>query len=59
MKNILQYLDEGNDPDKIGHFIEWLYQNDDVFGFVVEGYWFDIGSFESYDEANDFFKNKL
>ena len=55
VKNILRYLAEGNDPDKIGHFIEWLYQNDDVFGFVVKGYWFDIGSFESYDEANEFF----
>ncbi len=55
VKNILRYLDEGNDPDKIGHFIEWLYKADDVFGFVFKGYWFDIGSFESYDVANDFF----
>ena len=54
VKNILRYLDEGNDPDKIGHFIEWLYKNDDVFGFAIKGYWFDIGSFESYDEANEF-----
>jgi glucose-1-phosphate thymidylyltransferase len=55
VKNILRYLDEGNDPDKIGHFIEWLYQNDDTFGFLYKGYWFDIGSFESYDSANEFF----
>jgi glucose-1-phosphate thymidylyltransferase len=59
VKNILRYLDEGNDPDKIGHFIEWLYKNDDVFGFVFKGKWFDIGSFESYDEANEYFTKKL
>lgn len=58
MRNILKYLDEGNDPDKIGHFIEWLYQHDDVYAFVFSGRWFDIGSFESYDEANQYFAKK-
>jgi glucose-1-phosphate thymidylyltransferase len=55
VKNVLRYLNEGKDPDKIGHFIEWLYKKDDVFGFVFDGYWFDIGSFESYEEANSYF----
>ena len=55
VKNILRYLNEGNDPDKMGHFIEWLHQNDDVYGYIFKGRWFDIGSFESYDEANEFF----
>jgi len=62
VKNIIRYLKEGNDPDKIGHFIEWLYKNDEVFGFVFEGFWFDIGSFESYDSANEFlskFENNM
>ncbi len=55
VNNIIRYLNEGNDPDKMGHFIEWLYKNDNVYGYVFEGYWFDIGSFESYDQANVFF----
>ena len=55
VRNILRYLDEGNDPDKMGHFIEWLYRNDGVFGFVFTGLWFDVGSFESYNEANEYF----
>jgi glucose-1-phosphate thymidylyltransferase len=58
VRNIIRYLDEGNDPDKIGHFIEWLYQHDDVYAFVFSGRWFDIGSFESYDEANQYFTKK-
>jgi glucose-1-phosphate thymidylyltransferase len=55
VKKILRYLDEGNEPDKMGHFIEWLYKNDSVYGFVFKGIWFDIGSFESYHEANEYF----
>ena len=58
VKNIMRYLSLGNDPDKMGHFIEWLYKNDDVFGYIFHGYWFDIGSFESYDDANEFFENR-
>ena len=59
VRNILRYLNEGNDSDKMGHLIEWLCKNDDVCGFVFEGVWFDIGSFESYEEANKYFSKKL
>ena len=55
VQNIPRYLSEGNDADRIGHFIEWLYKNDDVYGFVFGSVWFDIGSFESYNEANEYF----
>lgn len=55
VKNILEYLDKGNEPDKMGHFIEWLHKNDKVYGFVFKGAWFDIGSLESYNEANEYF----
>jgi len=55
VQNIRRYLEEGNDPDKMGHFVEWLCRNDDVYGYVFEGIWFDIGGFDSYDEANRYF----
>lgn len=57
VRNILRYLSEGNDPDKMGHFVEWLCRNDEVYGFVFDGIWFDIGSFESYNKANEYFSN--
>ena len=53
--NLHRYLEEGNEPDKMGHYIEWLYRNDGVYGYVFEGFWFDIGSFESYHEAERHF----
>jgi len=57
VQSLLRYLEEGNDPDKMGHFIEWLYKHDDVYGFVFTGVWFDIGSVESYEAANRYFSS--
>jgi len=58
VKFVLRYLEKGNEPDKMGHFIEWLYKNEKVYGFIFDGMWFDIGSFESYHEANQYFLKK-
>jgi glucose-1-phosphate thymidylyltransferase len=58
VNKILNYIDKGKDPDKMGSFIQWLYKNDIVYGFIFKGIWFDIGSFESYNEANIYFSNK-
>lgn len=58
-KLILDYLkDKNNSADALGHFIKWLHQQTDVYGFVFDEVWFDIGSFESYDEANKYYKSK-
>ena len=57
VRSILRYLEEGNDPDKMGHFIEWLYRHDDVYGFVFTRVWFDIGSLESYEAADRYFSS--
>ncbi len=49
-----KYLDEGNSPDRSGDFIAWLYKQRDIYGHVFDGErdrWFDIGSLESYEEA--------
>jgi len=57
VQSILRYLEEGNDPDKMGHFIEWLYKHEDVYGYVFTGVWFDIGSIESYKAADKYFSD--
>ncbi|MCL0104457.1 nucleotidyltransferase family protein [Dehalococcoidia bacterium] len=56
---IQDYLKGKNDPDAPGHFIEWLYRQTDVYGFVFGGAWYDIGSFESYDQANEHYKGRV
>ena len=53
------YIDEGNNPDAMGFFITWLHKKKNVYAFAFGGEWFDIGSFESLDEANAFYERKL
>ena len=47
------YLENGNNPDEPGWFIQWLQSEDreDVYAFVFDDAWFDIGTPEAYLEA--------
>jgi glucose-1-phosphate thymidylyltransferase len=46
-----RYIKETNKADKAGEYIKWLKENDTVYGFTFKGKWFDIGSIESYNDA--------
>ena len=52
------YIKEGHSPDALGYFIQWLVKKKDVYGYVFDSPWFDIGSFESYNEANKFYREQ-
>lgn len=45
--------------DQPGRFIEWLYKHQPVYGYVLGGYWNDIGTIQTYKEVNNFFKKFL
>lgn len=49
------YLAAGNNPDQPGRFIQWLYQRKPVRTYQIQGTWFDIGSKETLEEANQIF----
>jgi glucose-1-phosphate thymidylyltransferase len=49
---IKEYLEKGNNPDTPGYLIEWLYENDEVYGYVFSESWYDIGNIEQFEEAN-------
>ena len=53
---IKKYIDQGNNPDKTGSFIEWLYKRDKVYAHVTDKPWYDIGNIEQLEEANKHFK---
>ena len=55
---IPKYLEEGNFRDAFGYLTEWLIEKRPVYGFVFGSQWFDIGSFEAYDAANLYYRNK-
>ncbi len=46
-----EYLEEGNNPDAPGYFLEWLYKREAVFGYSFKKPWFDIGSLEMLEQA--------
>ena len=55
---IKQYIAEGNNPDQPGRLVQWLYPRTPVYTWKVPGLWFDIGSKESLEEANQIFANR-
>jgi glucose-1-phosphate thymidylyltransferase len=50
------YLAAGNNPDQPGRFIQWLYPRKPVKTYQIKGTWFDIGSKETLEEANQIFQ---
>lgn len=52
------YFQDGNPPDPIGRFIGWLSEREDVYGFKFAGYWYDIGSMETYACAQEAFRKR-
>ena len=53
---ITDYLSEGNSSDQPGHFMTWLSKQGKLYGFELVGDWYDIGSIESYNKANESYK---
>jgi glucose-1-phosphate thymidylyltransferase len=49
------YIAAGNNPDQPGRFIQWLYKHMPVYTYQIKGTWFDIGSKETLEEANEIF----
>lgn len=58
-KKTLPLLDEyrraSQSLDKAGEYIQWLYKKNNVYGFQFSGRWYDIGSIDSYQLAQQQF----
>ncbi|MEA3305374.1 MAG: sugar phosphate nucleotidyltransferase, partial [Candidatus Omnitrophota bacterium] len=51
-----KYLNQSKHKDAPGNYIDWLVRNDEVFGFIFEGKWYDIGDKDIYEEIKDTYK---
>lgn len=58
IKLIKEYISEGNNPDKTGSFIEWLYKRDKVYAYVTHEPWYDIGDKEQLSRVREYYKGK-
>lgn len=54
---VRDYLSEGGNRDAPGYFISWLCKNEPVYGYAFQGYWFDIGTPQTYEEACRFMES--
>ncbi|RQG97186.1 sugar phosphate nucleotidyltransferase [Natrarchaeobius chitinivorans] len=45
------YLEDGNNPDEPGWFVQWLLEREAIRAFTFDEAWFDIGTPESYLDA--------
>ena len=52
LKRLREYLTEAADRDNPGRFIEWLCKREPVYGHVLDGQWWDIGTVDQYYDAN-------
>ena len=46
-----RYLEDDNNPDEPGWFVQWLQAREPTYAYTFEGAWFDIGTPESYLDA--------
>jgi glucose-1-phosphate thymidylyltransferase len=52
---IHQYIAEGNNPDQPGRLVQWMYKRVPFYTWKVPGIWYDVGSKETLEEANEVF----
>jgi glucose-1-phosphate thymidylyltransferase len=61
IETFYKYTGEGNNPDRFGDFISWLCKRKEIYGHIFsreKDYWFDVGSLDTYQAANEFFASQ-
>jgi len=58
IKLIEKYLEQNNNPDAPGYFLQWLYKLNNVYIYKINGEFYDIGTHESYKSVQAFCKDK-
>ena len=48
---IKEFIEGGGNADAPGYFIQWLVRRGSVYGLLMEGAWYDIGTLEAYEAA--------
>jgi glucose-1-phosphate thymidylyltransferase len=46
-----QFLAGGGNADAPGYFLQWLARQEPVYGIMMPGAWYDIGSLEAYQDV--------
>jgi len=55
---IYEYMEKGLSKDAPGNLIKWLSREDRVYGYVMQGIWYDIGDKTSLKKADKEFNKE-
>ena len=58
MPLIAEYLAGGNPPDAPGNLVAWLHTRRPVFGYRLEGEWFDVGDRDQLLVADNWLRRR-
>ena len=56
--NFFSYINEGGDRDAMGNFLSWNVKRNSVYSVSFKGNWYDIGSLDSYSEAQKWLERR-
>lgn len=56
LSRVAEYLKQSKHKDAPGIYISWLVQNDNVYGFIFDAEWYDIGDKNIYERIKDKYK---
>lgn len=56
--NFFSYINEGGDRDAMGNFLAWNVKRNSVYSVSFKGNWYDIGSLDSYSEAQKWLERR-
>jgi glucose-1-phosphate thymidylyltransferase len=56
LTRVSEYLKQSKHKDAPGNYISWLVKNDEVYGFIFDEEWYDIGDKNIYERIKDTYK---
>lgn len=56
LKDVKKYLEEGNNPDAPGYFLEYVVKNYPTYAYKFDGECYDVGTHESLDQVRKLYK---
>ena len=56
--DFFSYINEGGDRDAMGNFLAWNVKRNSVYSVSFKGNWYDIGSLDSYSEAQKWLERR-
>lgn len=57
VKMFKEYLEEGNTLDAPGYFLQWLHKKKPVYGYIMNGECYDIGTHKALEEVRKIYND--